>query len=450
MWLRGGQTTVLAAAAVIAAATSDPTDWEVGLTLLLLAFAIAGEISEVATRSVHLSASFLAIVLAAILLGPAPAGAIAVVVMAWDAQRRGQRLRRMLSNFSTYGCVVLAAGLTFEAAGGPELLAARDGAAVGLIMAVYLLANLVNFLGVAVHVAVDSGQPIRTSFVRVYLPVVPVELAGALLTVGVAFSYATYGTGAVALIAVVALVFQRLLKTAIQAADREEQLELRNRQLASLQVGLISTTIKTLALRDNMTARHSAAVARYSRETARAMGLSDREQDIIHTAGLFHDIGKFIFPDAILLADRGLTADEYEIVKRHPDVGADLVAEIEGYGPVADIVRAHHERIDGRGYPLGLVAEEIPLASRILAVADVYDVLTARDTYRTPVGSELALAELRRVAGTQLDAAVVAVFTELVRGGDVAFQHDTPADFEAELALERRVRDYAEPPLLVA
>ena len=118
--------------------------------------------------------------------------------------------------------------------------------------------------------------------------------------------------------------------------------------------------LQTLSMRDAMTARHSAAVARYSREVARLLGLSEREQDLIHTAGLFHDIGKFIFPDSILIADRKLTDEEWEIVKLHPEQGAKLVRRIEGYGPVADIVLSHHEKIDGTGYPHGLSARAHP------------------------------------------------------------------------------------------
>ena len=198
--------------------------------------------------------------------------------------------------------------------------------------------------------------------------------------------------------------------------------------------------LQTLSMRDAMTARHSAAVARYSREVARLLGLSEREQDLIHTAGLFHDIGKFIFPDSILVADRKLTDDEWETVKLHPEQGAKLVRRIEGYGPVADIVLSHHERIDGRGYPYGLAARTIPLGSRILAAADTYDVMTARDSYRDPVSSEEALAELRRVSGSQLDPMVVDTFVEMIERHGVAFRHTDETDFERELAFERASR----------
>ena len=161
--------------------------------------------------------------------------------------------------------------------------------------------------------------------------------------------------------------------------------------------------MQTLSMRDAMTARHSAAVARYAREVARLLGMDEREQDLIHTAALLHDIGKFIFPDSILFADRKLTDEEWEIVKLHPEQGAKLVRRIEGYGPVADIIIGHHERVDGKGYPHGIAGDEIPLGSRIISVADTYDVMTSRDSYRRPVSSEAAIVELRRVAGSQLD-----------------------------------------------
>ena len=274
----------------------------------------------------------------------------------------------------------------------------------------------------------------------VYLTVLPSQFATGLLTAGIAFSYQRLGVGAVGLAAVVLFVFQYLLKAGVEAYDRGEQLEQRTRSSPRCRSASSTRCMQTLSMRDAMTARHSAAVARYAREVARLLGLSEREQDLIHTAGLFHDIGKFIFPDSILVADRKLTDEEWETVKLHPEQGAKLVRRIEGYGPVADIVLSHHERIDGRGYPYGLSGEQIPLGSRILAAADTYDVMTARDSYRDPVSSEEALAELRRVAGSQLDPMVVDTFVEMIERHGVAFRHTDETDFERELAFERRVK----------
>jgi putative nucleotidyltransferase with HDIG domain len=247
----------------------------------------------------------------------------------------------------------------------------------------------------------------------------------------------------------VLFVFQYLLRAGIQAFERGEELETRTRQLASLQVGLLTTVLQTLSMRDAMTARHSAAVARYSREVARMMGLSAQEQELIHTAGLLHDIGKFIFPDSILFADRKLTDEEWKTVKLHPEQGAKLVRRIEGYGPVADIIYCHHERFDGNGY-YKVPLDEIPMGSRIIAAADTYDVMTSRDSYRRPVSSEAALAELRRVAGSQLDPAVVDAFETMILERGIGFQHADESDFERELAFDRRVEDYARPRAAVA
>jgi len=109
------------------------------------------------------------------------------------------------------------------------------------------------------------------------------------------------------------------------------------------------------------------------------------------------------------------------------------------YGPVAEIVRAHHERPDGRGYPDGLTDDEIPEIAKIVAVAEVYDTLTADDTYRTPVSSFEALTELRRVSGTQLDAGYVEALAEMLAGRGVDYRHADRADFDEELDVERRI-----------
>jgi putative nucleotidyltransferase with HDIG domain len=183
-------------------------------------------------------------------------------------------------------------------------------------------------------------------------------------------------------------------------------------------------------------------VARYSREIARAAGLTEGEQELVHTAGLLHDIGKFVLPDRILKGDAELTEADWEEIKKHPEEGARIVSQIDGYQPVGQIVLAHHERIDGLGYPRGLAGEEIPLLARIISVADTYDVLTARDSYREPISSFEALTELRRVAGTQVDARFVEVLNEVLADKGFKYRHGEDADFEAELELDKRIHEY--------
>jgi putative nucleotidyltransferase with HDIG domain len=449
--LFAGQLGLLLAAVSGGVLLSSSDDWQpFTLFIALLAAGACGAGFQHESKGFNVNTSFLAIVLAMVLLGPSPAAFIGIVAMLVNGWRRHARWRVVFTNVSTFASFPVIGGALFQAFGGEALQASEGSVYVLLILGVFMLTNLLNFVMIAVDVAVMDRQPVRRSLQYVYLPTVPTELAVGLLTAAVAFVYQRHDASALALLVIVAFIFQYLLGTVLSSLQRKEELEARTRQLASLQVGLLSTVLQTLSLRDKMTARHSAAVARYARAVAREMGLSSREQEIIHTAGLLHDIGKFIFPDAILLADTRLTDEQFEIVKRHPEQGARLVERIEGYGSVAEIIRAHHERIDGRGYPFGLSGETIPLASRIISVADTYDVMTSRDSYREPVSSEEAVAELRRVADKQLDSRVVETFVALLERGGLSFRHADDADFEYELNFEARVRDYASPQAVAA
>lgn len=427
---------------------SEPGDGQpLALFLGLLAFGVITEPTPFVFKRVAVSGSFLSVALATVLLGPLPAVIIGWVLMVENAvRRRTGFVDHLLPNLATYAVFPLVGHAGFALLGKVAAITMTDLGFIAAAAGIFMIMNLVNFLLIAIDIQVVERRPtVWESLRSVWGPAFPVELVSSLLTAAVAYTYIAYGGPALLLMGLVAIAFQSLMRLALEAASRKDEVEARNEQLASLQVGLIATTLKTLSLRDNRTARHSAAVARYSREVARTLGLSEEEQELIHTAALFHDIGKFIFPDSILLTDRQLTEEEFEIVREHPAVGAKLISEIDGYGPVAEIVCSHHERMDGLGYPAGLTGDLIPLGARIIAVADIYDVITARDTYRQPVSVPEALEELRRSAGTQLDPDVVEVFVDLIERTGLRFQHQSEADFEAELALGRRVREYAAP-----
>jgi putative nucleotidyltransferase with HDIG domain len=435
---------VLTAALVSAAISSTATDWsDPELALLLLTLAIVSDLLTVEMRGLRVSGAFFAVVLAMVLLGPAPAVALGAACTLVDAAISRLSLMKTLNNVTVWATFPLLGALLADTLGNDRSMSGVWF--YGVVVAVFMATNVANFLMVAVFRRVVFGARLLASVRTVYVTVLPSEFATSLLTAAVAYGYVRAGVGAVAMAAVVLGVFQYLIWARVQAYERGEELAQRTRELASLQVGLLSTVMQTLSMRDAMTARHSAAVARYAREVARLLDLDEREQDLIHTAALLHDIGKFIFPDSILVADRKLTDEEWEIVKLHPEQGAKLVRRIEGYGPVADIIISHHERVDGKGYPHGIAGEDIPLGSRIISVADTYDVMTSRDSYRRPVSSEAAIVELRRVAGSQLDPVVVERFVEMVEAGRVAFHHADEADFERELGFERRVADYARP-----
>jgi putative nucleotidyltransferase with HDIG domain len=422
--------------------TSRAGDWEpVALVAMLAALAVISDVLTITTRGLRLSGSFLAIVLAMAFLGPGPAVAIGLLTIAVDSIRARPRVASVIINLATYATYPLVGGLLIRWA--IHHGADSDSASYALVvLGLYVVTNLLNFALTAVGEWSFFGTSPIAMVRKVLVPILPSEATAAMLVVAFAVAYIQAGLVAFFVLLAALVAFQYLTRALLISEERAEQLEVRSTELASLQVGVLAALVQTLSLRDKMTARHSAAVARYARAIARATGCSEEQQDLVHTAGLLHDIGKFIFPDRILFADRRLSEDDWEIVRRHPAQGARVVGKVAGLGPVAEIIRCHHERIDGGGYPRGLGGDEIPLLSRMISIADTYDVMTARDSYRTPVSQEAAIAELRRVSGTQLDGELVEVFIQLLCESGVGFQHTTDADFEAELNIEARVRAF--------
>jgi putative nucleotidyltransferase with HDIG domain len=436
-WLIAVEVAVLVLSCTVAARVSTAADWEPPeLVAVLLALAVGSDLLAVRHKAQRISGSFLALVLAMALLGPAPAVAIAVVSVIVDQLRSRNPLPRFITNLTTYATFPLIGSLLIEAAASGLELQEDDLGFSLLILAGFLVANLLNFLGIAGDYVFHTRGSLAHEFRTIFVPVLPSIAVGGLLCVLVAFVYSRSGFGALSLLVLVLFVFQYLLRELLVSQDRAER-------LAGLQIGVLTSMIETLALRDRMTARHSAAVARYARATAILLDRPDAEQDLAHTAGLLHDIGKFAFPDSILLADQPLSEEQWEIVRRHPADGARVVQRVDGYGPVADIVHSHHERWDGAGYPRGLAGEQIPLPARLIAVADTYDVLTARDSYRQPIPAEAAINILRGAAGSQFDPRVVEAFVRALATERLSFGHGDDADFEAELAFGPRVRDYA-------
>ncbi len=177
-------------------------------------------------------------------------------------------------------------------------------------------------------------------------------------------------------------------------------------------------TLKSLALaleaRDDYTRGHSERVATLSLAVAHDLGLDEENCSLIHNSALLHDIGKIGIRDAVLLAPRKLTAEETAIIRQHPSYGNAILRPLQFLGGVAELVKHHHERWDGGGYPSGLSGEAIPLASRIIAVADCYDAMTSTRPYREARTHDTAIEELRREAGRQLDSEVVAAFMRVI------------------------------------
>lgn len=170
----------------------------------------------------------------------------------------------------------------------------------------------------------------------------------------------------------------------------------------SMLLGAISSLAQALDARDGYTRSHSESVARYAADIARYLGYPPSEVEIVHTAGQLHDIGKIGIPDAILQKPGKLTSEEYEQIKTHSTIGANILSSIPRLDKISLAVRHHHERWDGSGYPAGLEGEDIPVLARILSVADTFDALTSDRPYRKGFSTDKALEIVAELSGSQL------------------------------------------------
>lgn len=189
----------------------------------------------------------------------------------------------------------------------------------------------------------------------------------------------------------------------------------------------ITALATAIEARDPYTRHHSRSVARLSVRLGRAMGLMRTDLYELHLGGLMHDIGKIGVADEILLKPGKLTPDEVRAIQAHVDWSYSIISPISSLKSVSLIVRHHHERFDGKGYPDGLVGEEIPLGARIVAVVDMFEAMTEDRPYRSGLSIEVAVKELRRVSGTQIDPRCMEAFLELLRSDGVIFEEEPPA-----------------------
>ncbi|MFP4056833.1 MAG: HD domain-containing phosphohydrolase [Candidatus Brocadiia bacterium] len=207
----------------------------------------------------------------------------------------------------------------------------------------------------------------------------------------------------------------------LTAVARQASLALHRAQLVEelerLFLGAIETLVATVEAKDIYTYGHSARVSKLALGIAQRMGLPEETQEAIKLAGLLHDVGKIGIPEAILTKPDRLSDEEWGYIRSHPQIGEGIIRQMGSrrLAEIQRIVRHHHERLDGGGYPDGIAGEAIPLGARVLAVADAYDAMTSNRPYRTPFTAEAALAELRRGAGQQFDPRAVEAL-EKIRG----------------------------------
>jgi putative nucleotidyltransferase with HDIG domain len=406
--------------------TALPSLWIVGALALL--GAIAERQSVPLTRNTEASVAFLPFVFAAVAFGPFVALVVGGVAGLGD-------FRRPYMRWAVYvpvrALTAASAGLAAAAVGTPGhdapfgriLLATLAASAANLVAD--LLFNLgtqaVRRAGSAWSLLKALG-PLLFMQELLYTPVV------ALLVYG----YHVESMAVVAAFLVPTVALQRLLRLYQEQREAAGRLGEANQRLERANLSFASALVATLDARDRYTAGHSAAVAVYSRDIAVRMGLSEEQQQLVHLCGLVHDIGKVGLSPGLLEKPGALTLEERRQMEQHPVIGERILSKVEDYSDIARIVRHHHERVDGLGYPDNLHRDDIPLLSRIIAVADAYNAMTSDRPYRDAMPSRVARLRLAQAVESQFDTSVVAAFEAVLAGASDAYRSGQREDFSLE------------------
>ncbi len=204
-------------------------------------------------------------------------------------------------------------------------------------------------------------------------------------------------------------------KSLQKEVDRKtEKLKQSNKKIKNLMSQIISTLANAIEVKDQYTRGHSVRVAQYSREIARRMGKNEEAADSIYYIALLHDIGKIGISDDIINKSGRLTDEEYNVIKQHPVLGADILKDITELPDAAVGARWHHEKFDGTGYPDGLRGNEIPEAARIIGVADAYDAMSSKRSYRDALPQQTIREEIIKDTGTQFDPAIAGIMLAMM------------------------------------
>jgi putative nucleotidyltransferase with HDIG domain len=368
------------------------------------------------TSSVDVSISVLPTVFAAALFGPLAAMLVASLSYVGDFPAHALRAREPVENLllkwgvftcirGIYGAVAGFAAATIMGSsvisGTTQIVAATVTAAlIAEPLDLFFVAFTGKLRGHATLPFIRLCGPMYAVSVCLYTPIVA--------ALAVAYTYVSPWT--LPLFFVPALAAQRLFGLYQEQRQLADQLVDANAGLEKANFSFATALVTTLDARDRYTAGHSAAVAIYARDIAIRMGLPDEQAKMVHLAGLVHDIGKIGLSAGLLEKPGALNLEERREMQRHSEIGERILAKVDSYAEIASIVRHHHERVDGGGYPDGIADEEIPLLSRIIAVADAYNAMTSDRPYRDAMPSRVARLRLAQAVDTQFDTSVIAAF----------------------------------------
>jgi putative nucleotidyltransferase with HDIG domain len=375
------------------------------------------------TSRASVSVSSLPIVLAAVIYGPFAAIVVSVASLLCDFRAPYARWITWTSSRS------IAAGC----AGAVALYLDQTGSnGFGRVVAAVAAATLVEQLGdlalgsVAARLRGMTVREIARSSSAIFLAL-PLYVP---ITALLVYTYREVSPWSVALFLFPAFAAQRFFLLYQEQRATAEELAAAIRRQEKANLSFASALVATLDARDRYTAGHSAAVAVYARDIACRMGLNEAEQRLAHLCGLVHDIGKVGLWPGLLEKPGPLTLDERRQMEQHPVIGETILTKVDGYSEIAKIVRHHHERVDGAGYPDGLVSDDVPLLSRIIAVADAYNAMTSHRPYRDAMPSRVARLRLAQAVETQFDTAVVAAFEAVLVGASDDYRAGSHTEFE--------------------
>lgn len=398
--------------------------WEMGLFVGLAALAGSRTIHPVSKKADKESGSMglLLPITFLVMLRFGPAAAVLVTLLgrfSGGMFPRRQAADRLLLSLALAAISAGSAGCAYVQMNGGTL-ALDPAGSFPYMMGACLVYYAISTGGEALMLALRAGQNPATLWRQAYLGTAPSYFAGACLSAAALIVFgAQVGVAVLLGTPIGYFIFHAYAVSVARAEERQQHIEALQENQAHL-ADLYLATIKSLALaidaKDQYAHQHILRVQRYAMAAAREMGMGGSELEGLNTGALLHDIGKLGVPEYVLLKPGQLTDEEFAKIKKHPEIGAAILDPVQFPWPVLPVVKSHHERWDGTGYPEGLAGEAIPRTARVLAVADVYDALTSNRSYREAWPHERALDAIIQDTGTHFDPAVVDAFARVIGG----------------------------------
>jgi putative nucleotidyltransferase with HDIG domain len=399
------------------------------LVVLGVLAAVAERQSVAVTERIEMSVSFLPTVFAAVALGPLAGSIVSAISNATDLRRPFLRWLVYTPARAIGGAAtgLAAAAVTLHAPGSGGLMLAS------FVASLTSVATDATF-NCATLVVRRTGGPL--GYARAIAPIYALALPLYIPLVGLfVYGYHAYSLWVVVVFFIPAVALQRLIHLYQEEKVARQSLSTANERLKKANLSFAIALVATLDARDQYTANHSATVAIYATDVAARMGLSEEQQNLAYLCGLVHDLGKIGLRPGLLEKKGALTLEERREMETHSVIGEQILRKVDDYKEIADVVRHHHERVDGLGYPDRLEGDDIPLLARIIGVADAYNAMTSDRPYRDALPSRVARLRLAQAVESQFDTSVVAAFEAILASATEDYRTGVGSRFMLEKAV---------------